>query len=976
MNRGLVNLNPSYMKPVYPKRVIRILIYLACVLTASRIYAEGSKQVMPNAANGTGLIVSTTTTFPLGNVGSYLGAPVDARIYFRIKDYTTESLYYGFNWETLAPATPINTYNDVYMIVYDPTGAQVGTPIHLAYANGQAGWINTAAQANTWGPIIGGIPTNGYTPAVFTPTMNGDYYVSFYRSSDGGNTHIAGGESMLAKYFDMTVCANNAGVYTRYTGRVHCNEWAFSVYNPAKGDIQDPLGSTNAEFFGYTPDQCTIKVSFPNSGYQPLSYIVAFNSFGVQNTGNWEQSRRSVVLQNLVAPYLTGGYPVFLNPPDPTIWPVSPVPSVPSLIDPVISGCPPGPYNVRFNAPQAGDYYMLFDLNGITDYQANSADLWVELDGQSPGVITYVWNGKDGLGNQVPANTSFPIKFYFRKGRINIPMYDDELNINGFNISLQSPTGLPQAQVPTFFWDDTQLYNVGSDCSSNNNNYTGSGYNNSITGVIQTGTQGRAWDGNGNPSNVIPAPSVTYGGTANDQDNVQCNDYGNARLLNTWAWGIQLTATQTLTLTCISVSGTVWDDADGSALGTFNNIHTNSEVGTNAGALIYANLVDPVTMTVTSSVPVNADGTYTLYNCPANANGMLIYITTTQGTVGSAVPAAAIPTGWTNTSPIIRSFNSGTTPLTGLDFGIEQPPTSYNQNYTIGMPAQNALLTLNGIGTVANPGPLTGTDPEDGTMGTGKNVIIVTTPTNEQLYYNGLLVTANYKITNYNPALLQVKFTTVNSVISTTFTYAYLDAASVESVPATYTINMSIALAETLLSFSGTTTSGGNLLTWTAANETSDVTYIIDRSFDGINFSPIGQVAATGDNTTISHSFTDNSPTPNTPNYYRLEWTDGKGDVAYSNVVTLTNSQVSGVLDVSPNPFHDQVTIRASLSRAQDVAIRLLDSRGYVLRQGQYQGVTGMNAFTLDGSGLPPSVYFVQIILADKVTVKKVFCTH
>ncbi len=41
---------------------------------------------MPNATNGTGLIVSTTTTFPLGNVGSYLNCPVDDRIYIHINE--------------------------------------------------------------------------------------------------------------------------------------------------------------------------------------------------------------------------------------------------------------------------------------------------------------------------------------------------------------------------------------------------------------------------------------------------------------------------------------------------------------------------------------------------------------------------------------------------------------------------------------------------------------------------------------------------------------------------------------------------------------------------------------------------------------------------------------------------------------------------------------------------------------------------
>jgi hypothetical protein len=962
------------MKNLYAKKFIFFLISLTCAI--AHTLAEGSRQVMPTAANGTGLIVSTTTTFPLGDVGSYLGAPVDDRIYFRIKDYTTESLYYGFNWETLSPATPINTYTDVYMLVYDPTGAQVGSPILLASANGQAGWINSPNQAIVYGPNIGG-PALGYTPAVFTPTMNGDYYVSFYRSEDGGNTHITGGESMLAKYFDMTVAAYSTATasYTKYTGRVHCNEWALSVYNPNKGDIQDPLASTNAIFYGYTPDSCTIKVNFPTSGYEPLSYIVAFNSFGTVDTGTWENSRRSVVLQNLVAPYLTGGYPVFLNPPDPTIWPTSTVPSAPTLIDPVISGCPPGPYNVRFNAPQPGDYYLLFDLNGDSGYQANSSDLWIELDGQSAGVITYSWNGKDGLGNQVPANTSFPITFYFRKGRINIPMYDDELNVNGFYVSTISPTGLPQMQDTMYYWDDTQLYNVGTDCSNNNNNYTGSGYNNSIVGVRYTPTQGRAWNGNGNSTNVVPAPYVLYNGVRNDQDAVQCNDFGNARLLNTWTWGVQLTATQILTLTCISVSGTVWDDADGSAKGTFNNIRTNNEVGTNAGGTIYANLVDPVTNDVISEMPVNADGTFTLYNCPANAIGMEIYLTTTAGTVGSPVPSAAVPAGWTNTSPLIHTFNSGTTPLTGEDFGIEQPPTSNNQNYTIGTPVQNSYLALNGDGNVADPGPLSGSDPEDGILGSGKSVVITSLPTNEQLYYNGALLAANYTITNYNPALLQMKFTDL-SVLSTTFTYAFLDAASVQSAPATYTINMSVVLSETLSSFAGTTTDVGNLLTWTSQNETKDITYIINRSLDGINFSPIGQIAGTGDNTTVTHSFTDNTPTPDKPNYYRLEWTDGQGDVAYSNVVTLTNNRISGVLDVSPNPFHDQVTVRASLSHEQKVVIRLIDSRGSLLRQVQYQGNPGLNSFTVDGSGLPPAVYFVQIILADGVTVKKLFCTH
>src|SRR6202000_3052648 len=94
------------------------------------VRGEGTRQLMNDPNNGTGLIVSTTTSFPLGNVGSYLGCPVDNRIYIRIGNPSTETLYYGFNWETLSPNTPISTYNDVYMNIYDPTGTLVKT-VHL-----------------------------------------------------------------------------------------------------------------------------------------------------------------------------------------------------------------------------------------------------------------------------------------------------------------------------------------------------------------------------------------------------------------------------------------------------------------------------------------------------------------------------------------------------------------------------------------------------------------------------------------------------------------------------------------------------------------------------------------------------------------------------------------------------------------------------------------------------------------------------
>jgi hypothetical protein len=942
------------------------LISCFCVFLLSHIdraFGEGTQEIMPNSANGTGLIVSTTASFPLGNVGSYLGAPKDQRIYFRIKNFSIESLYYGFNWETLAPSGTISPYSDVYMNIFDPTGALV-TTIHLPTGSGP-GFISSWASAYA-GANIGGATATGYTPLTFTPTQNGDYYVTFYRSSDGGVTHLSGGESMLSKYFDFTVAeANN----TQYPGRVHCNEWAFSVYNPAKGDIQDPLSPTNAEFFAYTTDSVVTRIYFPTTGFQPLSYIVAVNSFGVTNTGNWLNDRKSINLPHLVSPYLQGGYDVFLYKPDPTLYPVCILPDPPSLVSPTISGCPPGPYNVRFNAPQAGDYYLLFDLNGTTGYQAGTADIFVELISQSPGIITYVWDGKDGLGNSVPANTTFPITFSFRKGRINLPFYDVEMNINGFSVDAVAPVNELNT---TLYWDDSQLTSMGTECTtSNNNNYTGIGYVNAIVGQQ---SPGHAWNGDGNPLLTIPAPSVTYSGIRNDSDNVQCNDFGNARLINTWAWGIVLNTTQNLTLTCLTVSGTVWDDADNSANGTFSNIRTNSEPGTNAGSTLHASLIDPVTNNVLSTVSVNADGTYTLPSCPINGTGMKVVISTTAGVAGSPAPASGIPSNWVSTSPLVYTFNSGTTNVTGLDFGVEQIPNSNNQNYTIFTPVLNSFRALNGSGTIASPGPLTGLDPEDGTLGAGKTVVITTIPSNEQLYYNGVLVSNGTKITNYNTGQLQVKFTTV-ATLSMSFQYAYVDAAGQQDpTPATYTINFSSTLQTTISSLTGNGTDQGDVLGWSSTDEINGIYFIVERSSNGTDFEPIARVDGANNGVSANHVYTDTHPIGDAPGYYRLQIADASGAISYSNIVMIATVPGRSFVEVAPNPFRDAINVKVEMGEAGKIAIRLLDSKGMVLKQLQYEGGKGSNTVQVKGlSSLPVSVYFVQIVLPDQVFVKKIF---
>lgn len=126
-----------------------------------------------------------------------------------------------------------------------------------------------------------------------------------------------------------------------------------------------------------------------------------------------------------------------------------------------------------------------------------------------------------------------------------------------------------------------------------------------------------------------------------------------------------------------SIFGTVWNDINGSANQTFNNIFTAGEVGTNTGAgttvPIYTVLVDSMNKVVASQ-PVNLDGKYAFSAINTNQTGLTIRLSTTPGTVGSAPPAASIPVGWKSTSPTAHAaFNIGTTDVLNEDFGISLP---------------------------------------------------------------------------------------------------------------------------------------------------------------------------------------------------------------------------------------------------------------------------------------------------------------
>jgi hypothetical protein len=148
------------------------------------------------------------------------------------------------------------------------------------------------------------------------------------------------------------------------------------------------------------------------------------------------------------------------------------------------------------------------------------------------------------------------------------------------------------------------------------------------------------------------------------------------------------------------------------------------------------------------------------------------------------------------------------------------------------------------------------------------------------------------------------------------------------------------------------------VIEWTSLLELSSSKYVIERSFDGNNYTAIGEVAAAGDSyTTLRYSYTD-AELGNQAAFYRLQMVDIDGKFEYSKVVPVDNTKSgTGSLRVGPNPFSSDVQLLGI--PATDVNrnnIRLYNITG----QPVNFTISSANTITID-AGVPAGIYILRV---------------
>lgn len=498
-------------------------------------------------------------------------------------------------------------------------------------------------------------------------------------------------------------------------------------------------------------------------------------------------------------------------------------------------------------------------------------------------------------------------------------------------------------------------------------------YTNPVGGQCPPQSTCTAWPGSVTlPYANVSTISVDPSGTGNTQVVIPFSTKDNG-------YGVSNNSTVTLNFTVpatpISITGNVWNDADG------NGNKNGAEANTNAagtGETLFAVLVQSTNTysgdsTIYTTVPVAANGSYTFPSVPAGNSYEVRIVSSVTTPVDGANLNTITPKlapGYTgvstnNNGGITTYATPGTNNLrnvlgivnsnkTNVDFGIERSPVADPKSFTAPNSAftQNTSIMIGGKPTYsisATSASLTGSaikslsgnDAEDcstaSSCAVGKKFQVKTIKANTLVYYNfgsGLtLVTANTVINNFDPANMTIYGQQGQGSSAATalgFDYSLIDAAGIASTPAPYRIQSANALPILFSDFAVSRNACVASLSWNASAKNVTNNFEVQRSTDGRNFDPIGTVAAHQEVINIYYQY--NVEGLKSSNYFRIKCVDATGVANFSKVLFVAGGQCeTNNITIAPNPVINTLSIKGLPS--DNATILLYNSFGVLVDQ-------------------------------------------
>ncbi len=149
-------------------------------------------------------------------------------------------------------------------------------------------------------------------------------------------------------------------------------------------------------------------------------------------------------------------------------------------------------------------------------------------------------------------------------------------------------------------------------------------------------------------------------------------------------------------------------------------------------------------------------------------------------------------------------------------------------------------------------------------------------------------------------------------------------------------------------------------IVWKTAQEFNSSSFDIERSSNGINWSVIGSVFASGNSTSEkTYSFTDNIPNLNS-GYYRIAENSFDGKKHFTNVVRGSCDAKEGI-SLWPNPVRDIALLNINITSPAHVIIKVYNTKGSLLLIQKGNLISGNNQLYVPMGKFIPGVYEIKV---------------